>query len=223
MTLSVSAIVTAAGKNRRMQKDQNARELPRKNKLLLDIQGKPVIAHTLERVLNTSVEECVVVLGHFKSELMDFLDNMDDGRIRIVENIPEDVHLSQSLLNGVKNSKGELCLCAAADQPTVTTSTFSHLIDKVKSYKNPENILSVLSRGQSGYLDTAEGLGMPFSCHRNILEKYLPQYSGNINPILREMIKNNVVFYGLECENELELVNINKMNDYELILNNFKE
>lgn len=215
----VSAIVTAAGKNRRMQEDQHAREFPRKNKLLLDIQGKPVILHTLERVLNTGVDECVVVLGHFKSELRAVLDNIDDERIRTVENNPENVPLSQSLLNGVKNSKGELCLCAAADQPTVTTPTFSNLIDKVKS---DENILSVLSRGQSGYLDTAEGLGMPFCCHRNILEKYLPQYSTNINPILREMIKNNVVFYGLECENELELVNINRMNDYELILNNFK-
>lgn len=223
MDLSVSAIITAAGKNTRMQEDQQKKELPRKNKLLLDIQGKPVIIHTLERVLNSGVDECMVVLGHFKSELLDVLDNMDDERIQVVENLPEDVPLSQSLLNGVKKSKGDICLCAAADQPTVTTSTFFNLIDKLKSYENPENILSVLSRGQSGYLDTAKGLGMPFCCHRNILEKYLPQHSGNINPILREMIKNNVVFYGLECENKLELVNINRLKDYELILNNFTD
>ena len=223
MTLSVSAIVTAAGKNRRMQEDQNAREFPRKNKLLLDIQGKPVILHTLERVLNSGVEECVVVLGHFKSELRDILDNLNDERIRVVENNPENVPLSQSLLNGVKNSRYDICLCAAGDQPTVTTRTFSNLIDKVKSHKNPENILSVLSRMENGYLNSAEGLGMPFCCHRDILKKYLPHYSSNINPILREMIKNNVVFYGLECENELELVNINRLKDYELILSNFKD
>jgi hypothetical protein len=62
---------------------------------------------------------------------------------------------------------------------------------------------------------------MPFSCHRILLEKYLPRYSSNINPILREIIKDDVVFYGQECENELELVNINRMKDYKLILKHF--
>lgn len=109
MTISVSAIVTAAGKNSRMQQDQSEKKFPRKNKLLLEIQGKPVIAHTLERVLKSGVDECVIVLGHFKSELLDVLDNMDDGRIRMVENFPEDVPLSQSLLNGVKNSFVRFC------------------------------------------------------------------------------------------------------------------
>jgi molybdenum cofactor cytidylyltransferase len=222
----VSAIITAAGKNTRMREDQNKKDLLIKNKLLLDIQEKPVILHTLQRALDSGVDDCIIVLGHFKDDILAFLNEyglVDDTKIKIVENNPFDVPLSQSLLNGVKNSKGDICLCVAGDQPTVTTKTFSKLVNKVKSFENPENMVCILSRGETGFIDSAEGLGMPFACHRTLLEKYLPDHPGNINPILRDMVNDGVIFYGLECENELELVNINRMVDYELILRDFKD
>ena len=40
---------------------------------------------------------------------------------------------------------------------------------------------------------------------------------GNLNPILRKMIKNNVEFYGTPSRNELELKNINHYAEYEYI------
>lgn len=231
-SITVSAIITAAGKNSRMMLDQSKKNVPLKNKLLLEIQGKPLIYHTVKRAMDSGVDECIIVLGHFKEEIravlsdFDYIsdDSIDDnnGIIKIIENDPYDVSLSQSLLNGVSVSKGEICLCAAGDQPTITSNTFSKLVETVKSYDNPANIISVLSRGKSGFLNSAHGLGMPFACHRSLLEKYLPDNQGNINPILREMIKEDVIFYGLKCENDLELININRMNDYELILNDFK-
>jgi len=46
----ISAIITAAGKNRRMEEDQKRLGIEVWNKLLLDIQGKPVIIQTLEHV-----------------------------------------------------------------------------------------------------------------------------------------------------------------------------
>lgn len=223
LPFSVSAIITAAGKNTRMQEDQNKKNLIKRNKLLLNVHEKPVILHTIQRVLDSDVDECVIVLGHFKEEILDALVDLDDKRIKIVENKPFDVPLSQSLLNGVKNSKGDISLCVAGDQPTVTSKTFYKLINQVKSFENPENIISVLSRGETGFLGSAEGLGMPFACHRTLLEKYLPDFSSNINPVLREMINDDVVFYGQKWVDKLELVNINRMDDYELILNNFKD
>ena len=127
MVFLVSAIITAAGKNTRMREDQNKKNLLIKNKLLLDIQGKPIILHTLNRVLNSDVDDCIIVLGHFKEEIVVVLNDLEDNRIKIVENNRFDVPLSQSLLNGVKNSKGDICLCAAADQPTISTKTFFKL------------------------------------------------------------------------------------------------
>ena len=62
----VSAVITAAGKNKRMINDLKSRGLGIKHKLLMDLQGKPVIIRTIENVLKSGVKKCVVVLGHYK-------------------------------------------------------------------------------------------------------------------------------------------------------------
>lgn len=215
----VSAIVTAAGKNRRMMADQRSKGIEVKHKLLLDLHGKPVIIRTLENVLNSGVDEVVIVLGHFSSQIIQALEDFNDERVRVVENHDVNVELSQTLLNGVNNVKSSLCLCVAADQPTVTTETFKTLIKKAAEYPEPENIVSIMARRETGFLDSAEGLGMPFVGHSNLLKRYLPGREDNLNPILRDMIADGVAFYGVPALNELELVNINRWDDYMMVLN----
>ena len=114
-----------------------------------------------------------------------------------------------------------LCLCVAADQPTVTSKTMTKLIETAINYENPENIVSILARKENGLLGSAEGVGMPFVCHSKLLLNYLPDHQDNLNPVLREMISNNVIFYGIPALNDLELVNINRYNDYLYIKNRF--
>ena len=210
----VSAIITAAGKNKRMREDLKACGIEIRHKLLLDFCGKPVILQTLQNTLNAGVDECIVVLGHFSDEIMSVLDEFDDERVKIVMNPEINVELSESLLNGVKKVKNDFCICVAADQPTISTETLKCLIKGVFDSYNPKNTISILARGKSGYLDTAEGLGMPFACHRNILKKYLTVDKDNLNPILRKMVKNGVIFYGVPPQNDLELININTYDDY---------
>ena len=214
----VSAIVTAAGKNRRMIADQKSKGIEVKHKLLLDLHGKPVIIRTIQNVLNSGVDEVVVVLGHFSSQIIQTIKDFDDERVKVVENLDVNVELSETLLNGVYNIESGLCLCVAADQPTVTTETFKTLIKKASEYSEPENIISVMARRETGFLDSAEGLGMPFVCHSNLLKRYLPGRDDNLNPILRDMIADGVVFYGAPALNELELININRWDDYMLVL-----
>jgi molybdenum cofactor cytidylyltransferase len=216
----VSAIVTAAGKNRRMIADQKSKGIEVKHKLLLDIYGKPVIIHTLENVLNSGVEEVVVVLGHFSSKIIGVIEDFDDERVKVIENPDVNVELSETVLNGANNLQPGLCLCVAADQPTVTTETFKTLIRMASEYPEPENIISVMARHETGFLNSAEGLGMPFVCHSELLKRYLPGREDNLNPILRDMIADGVVFYGVPARNELELVNINRWDDYILVLEN---
>jgi len=217
----VSAVITAAGKNRRMIKDLNYRGMAANHKLLMDIHGKPVIIRTIEHVLDSGVDDCVVMLGHFSDELSIVLKNFPDERLKIIENPDFNVGLSETLLNGVKNLESSLILCVAADQPTITSKTLKKLVEKAFKYENPENIVSVLARKKEGYLESAEGLGMPFVCHSNLLLKYLPKHKNNLNPILRKMISDGVIFYGTPAINNLELVNINKYQDYLYIKNNF--
>ena len=62
---------------------------------------------------------------------------------------------------------------------------------------------------------------MPFVCHSKLLLKYLSDHEDNLNPILRKMISDGVVFYGTPPVNELELVNINRYEDYLYVKNGF--
>ncbi len=210
----VSAIITAAGRNRRMRDDFKSRGMEIRHKLLLDFCGNPIILQTLQNTLNAGVDECVVVLGHFSDEIISVLDEFDDERVKVVINTETNVELSESLLNGVKYAKNDFCLCVAADQPTVSAETFKNIINGIFDSPKPENTVSILARGDSGYLDTAKGLGMPFACHVNILNRYLGTNKDNLNPILRKMIKEGIIFYGVPPKDDLELLNINRYDDY---------
>ena len=117
----VSAVITAAGKNRRMIENLKSRGMDINHKLLMDLNGKPVIIHTIENVLKSGVDECTVVLGHFSNEISAVLKEFNYKQVKVIENRDYNVELSQTLLNGVQNVKPSLCLCVAADQPTVTS------------------------------------------------------------------------------------------------------
>ena len=210
----VSAVITAAGKNRRMREDFKARGMEIRHKLLLDLQGMPVILRTLKNTMDAGIADCIVVLGHFSDEITAVIDEMDDERVKIIKNPDNNVELSESLLNGINRVESDYCLCVAADQPTVTTKTLKNLIKGVFESKDPQNTVSILARGKTGYLESAKGLGVPFACHKNILIKYLVEKEDNLNPILREMVADGVIFYGVPSKNDLELININTYDDY---------
>lgn len=214
----VSAIIAAAGKNRRMIQDQKKLGLNIQHKLLLDLHGKPVIIQTLENVAKTTIRQSIIVLGHFSSEIETVLSGYDSDKIKVISNPRIDVHLSETLLNGARNVKHGLCLCVAADQPTVSTFTLQKLINKALQHPETENMVSILAREDTGYLDSTKGLGMPFVCHSQLLKEYLPGKNSNLNPILGDMIKEGVVFYGVPPHNQLELININRWDDYLKIL-----
>lgn len=215
----VSAVITAAGKNRRMREDFKARGMEIKHKLLLDIHGMPIILQTLKNTLDTDVGDCIIVLGHFCDEIIAVIEEYNNEKVRVTKNPDNNVELSESLLNGINKIESDYCLCVAADQPTVSTETLKNLIKGVFDSKDPQNTVSILARGQIGYLDSAEGLGMPFACHKNILIKYLAEKSDNLNPILREMVDDGVIFYGVPSRDHLELININTYDDYLKIVN----
>jgi Uncharacterized MobA-related protein len=210
----VSGIITAAGKNQRMREDLNSRGIEIRHKLLLNFRGDPIILQTLKNTLNAGVDECIIILGHFSDEIISVLDEFDDERVKLVMNPEIQVELSESLLNGVKKVKGDFCLCVAADQPTVSAETFKNILEGLFNSNDPENTVSILARRKSGYLDTAEGLGMPFACHTDILKKYLTEDKDNLNPILRKMVKDGITFYGVLPNSDMELLNVNTYEDY---------
>lgn len=220
---NISCIVTAAGKNRRMQEDLQSKGMEIQHKLLLKINNEPLTSYTVKKALKTEIKECIVVLGHFMDELYPELEHIEDPRLKIIENVDIDVELSQTLLNGVLNTEYDYCLCLAGDQPTVTTATMQNLINELLNSLEPEKTVSILARGKTGYLNSAKGLGMPFACHCSLLEQYLHGEDDNLNPILRKMVADGVSLYGVQGQNELELVNINRYDDYLSVLENWNK
>lgn len=212
--MTVSAIITAAGKNSRMRKDQISRNISVKNKLVLPFQNKTVLETTIDNALSSNVDECIVVLGHYSDEIKEVVfDNYKDS-VKFIENNPVDVGLSVSLLNGLKNISSDFALCITGDQPTVSSETFNEMINVCKNSDNPGKTIAVLRRRKTGLLDTAEGLGMPFVVFKDNMIKYLENENDNLNPILRKIFGDGYTFYGIKEKNELELLNINHYDDY---------
>ena len=99
--MSISTIITAAGKNSRMRNDQLARNIELKNKLILPFKDSTVIETTIDNALNANIDECIVVLGHYSSEIKEAIfDNYKDS-VKFIQNNPVDVGLSTSLFNGL--------------------------------------------------------------------------------------------------------------------------
>lgn len=216
----VSAIITAAGRNSRMEEDQLKNELPIKNKLLLPLNNRTIIENTINNVLSSNIDNCIIVLGHFADKIEKIISNINDDRIQIVKNDPIEISLSQSLLNGITKSNAEIVLCVAGDQPLVSKFTYNNILNYILNSQTPEKTISILRRRNIGILKTAKGLGMPFAVDRLALSRYIKNENDNLNPILRKMFDNGFLFFGIEEENEYELININRHNDYKLILDN---
>jgi molybdenum cofactor cytidylyltransferase len=212
--MSISTIITAAGKNSRMRKDQISRGIELTNKLILPFGDKTVIETTIDNALSLNTDECIVVLGHYSSEIKEAIFDNYKSDVKFIENDPVDVGLSTSLFNGLSNVESDFALCITADQPTVSAETFANLIEASQNSRNPFRTISILRRRKTGLLDTAEGLGMPFVAPRLNLMKYLENEDDNLNPILRKIFDDGYTFYGIKEKNEKELLNINHYDDY---------
>ncbi|MBE6499626.1 MAG: molybdopterin-guanine dinucleotide biosynthesis protein MobA [Methanobrevibacter thaueri] len=212
--MSFSVVITAAGRNSRMRRDQISRGVSLTNKLVLPFNNKTVIETTIDNALSCDIDECIVVLGHYSDEILNAISDNYKHQVKFIINNPVDVGLSTSLYNGLSKTTAEFTLCITADQPTVTTKTFNKLIKTTKESENPYKTISILRRKKTGLLDTAEGLGMPFVAPRKNLMKYLENENDNLNPILRKIFKDGYTFYGIKEENKKELININHYEDY---------
>ena len=189
-----------------MRKDQISRGIELTNKLILPFKDKTVIETTIDNALSLDIEECIVVLGHYASEIKEAIfDNYKDV-VKFIENDPVDVGLSVSLYNGLANASSDFALCITADQPTVSSETFNKMIEVSQNSENPYETISILRRRKTGLLDTV--------APRENLMKYLENENDNLNPILRKIFDDGYTFYGIKEKNEKELLNINHYDDY---------
>ncbi len=194
--VSVSCVVLAAGRAKRMGTD----------KLALKVGHKTVIEKTLDHLVQSGFKEIIVVTGPEK----DWQASLDSKRFRLVNNPDYRSGLSSSLIKGLSkvDARSQGVLFALGDQPSILPETYMLL---VKTYqKNLKLVTCPLYRGKRGNPTLFDRRTWPELMHlsgdqggRVLLEK-LPVES----------------LYFIETESPEIVFDLDTPEDYRKLLNN---
>jgi molybdenum cofactor cytidylyltransferase len=113
----VSAVIPAAGMSTRMGQ----------NKLLMSFKGKSLIAHAVDTLLASEVDEVVVVLGHEAEKVM---EKLEGKQVKFVKNPNYREGLSTSVRAGVTavSPMALAIMIYLADQPLLEARDVDRLI-----------------------------------------------------------------------------------------------
>lgn len=115
---NISVVVLAAGQSRRMGA---------LNKLLAEIEGKPMLAHGVDAALASSASQVIVVTGHEADKIQKALASR---KVKFVHNPEFADGLSSSLRTGLTqiSSDAEGVLICLGDMPGITANHLNRLI-----------------------------------------------------------------------------------------------
>ena len=113
----IAAIILAAGRSSRMGR----------NKLLLDLAGKPILCHAVDQALGAGLSEVVVVSGHQASKVR---ETLGDRAVKVVEAREHKLGMSASLKAGIRalGPKCDAALVMLGDMPQVSAPLIRSLI-----------------------------------------------------------------------------------------------
>ena len=122
----ISAILLAAGQSKRMEGE---------NKLIKNIQGIPLIKHSVKNILASSIDELIVVLGHQKETIKKIID--ENEKIKFVFNKDFESGMASSIKIGIKHlsKKTESFFICLADMPMINKNIYNILIKSKSDHK----------------------------------------------------------------------------------------
>lgn len=134
----LSAIILAAGESKRMGKP----------KQLMPLGKSTLLEQAIDNLLNSSVDETIVVLGHKAEEITKKIANKP---VKIVINPDYQQGMSTSIVAGLimVAPRSQAVMLALGDQPLVTSQTINHLIEAFN--KNRKGIAVPTYRGRRGH------------------------------------------------------------------------
>ena len=118
----ISAILLAAGQSKRMKGE---------NKLTKKIQDIPLIKHSVENILASSVDELIIVLGYQK-EIVEKIISKNE-KIKFVFNNDFKSGMASSIkvgLNHISNTSEAFFICLG-DMPWVKSDIYNLLLDGI--------------------------------------------------------------------------------------------
>ena len=133
----ISAILLAAGQSKRMNGE---------NKLTKEIQGTSLIKRSVQNILDSSVQELIIVLGHQKEIIEKLIDKNE--KIKFVFNKNFESGMASSIKTGLNNlsEKTESFFICLGDMPMVNHAIYNQLIKS----KNNNEIIVPTYKGQQG-------------------------------------------------------------------------
>ena len=132
----ISSILLAAGQSKRMNGE---------NKLIKNIKGLPLIKHSIINILESSIDELIIITG-YQNDILEKLINKNK-KIRIIFNNNFKSGMASSIKVGIKNlsKKTQAFFICLADMPMVNKNIYNKLIRHVNNkeiiiptYKNQQ-------------------------------------------------------------------------------------
>ncbi|REI11629.1 bifunctional UDP-N-acetylglucosamine diphosphorylase/glucosamine-1-phosphate N-acetyltransferase GlmU [Staphylococcus felis] len=134
------AIVLAAGKGTRMKS--------KKYKVLHEVLGKPMIAHVIDQVRHSGVDELVTIVGHGADSVKETLG--ETSKYSFQEEQLGTAHAVKQASEHLAQKKG-ITLVVCGDTPLITGETLSKLIEHHEREKAVATVLSATTQTPFGY------------------------------------------------------------------------
>jgi len=133
----ISAILLAAGQSKRMLGE---------NKLIKKINGIPLINQTIKNILESSIDELIVVTGYQNKIVENTIKK--NNKIKFVFNKDFESGIASSIKKGLinLNKKTEFFFICLGDMPLVNRSDYNKLIE----LKNKKEIIVPNYKGKQG-------------------------------------------------------------------------
>ena len=120
----ISAILLAAGESKRMNGE---------NKLLKKINDKPLISHSVTNILESSIDELIIVIGHEAKKIKQTIKK--NKKIKFVFNNKYKTGMASSIIEGLKNlplNTKSFFICLG-DMPAINKNVYNQLIKEIKN------------------------------------------------------------------------------------------
>jgi len=133
----ISAILLAAGESKRMNGE---------NKLIKKIYGKPLIEHSVKNILESPIDELIIITGHQSKLVKSILSK--NKKIKFFFNNDYKTGMASSIKIGLNNlsEKTEAFFICLGDMPMVNSDIYNQLI----KFRNKKDIIIPIYNNQQG-------------------------------------------------------------------------
>lgn len=197
--MSLTTIILAAGFGKRMKSE--------KPKVLHEIAFKPIVEHVVDLAKNIESSKTVVVVGHGKEKVMDYLKSSEVA-FAVQEN-PQGTGHAVMMAEDHLGSGDVLILCG--DTPLLTEETIKSFVETHKSNGYKASLISMKMANPKGYGRIVKDTSGKFV-------KIVEQKDGSPEELLIDEVNSGIgIFDANALKTSLsQLTNNNNQNEYYL-------